>query len=111
MENFDVSIVNIRKVDGERFQDKMTGQNMYAFEFAATVQANQEGYVFVQEDGMVRNLTFFNYEPKDALNSPGFRIKEIRHVHQGDNFEIHNKVILEEKDSGWIPIDLRWDLY
>jgi hypothetical protein len=108
---FNVTVVGIKKIDGESYKNERTGQSMYAFEFAATVQANQEGYVLVREDGKVRNLTIFDHEPKDALNFPGLLIKEIRHVQQGDNFEVHNKVILEKHESDWIPIDLRWDLY
>jgi len=109
--HFDVTVISVTESDGERFQHKRTGQDMYAMEFIATVQSKQDGYVLVQEDGTVRNLNVFNYEPKDFLQKSYLNIAEIRHVHKGDRFDVRNKVILEKKSSGWKPVALRWDLY
>ncbi len=77
---------------------------------SATVRSNQEGYVLVQEDGRVRNLNLFNDEPKDIMQRAYLKIKEIKHIKKGNQFEIHNRVIMVRKDSGWEPIALRWDL-
>lgn len=109
--NFDVTVISVAQAYGERFQHKRTGQNMYALEFIATVQTNRDGYILIQKDGMVRNLNIFSYEPNDILQRGYLNIAEIRHVREGDKFEIRNKVILEKKNSGWNTVALRWDLY
>jgi len=108
--NFDVMVLNVEKIDGEFYKNKYTNQDMYALEFSATVRSNQEGYVLVQEDGRVRNLNLFNDEPKDIMQRAYLKIKEIKHIKKGNQFEIHNRVIMVRKDSGWEPIALRWDL-
>jgi hypothetical protein len=77
---------------------------MYALDFDATVKANQNGFIWIDDDDKVRSSYFHSDDEKDQ----GIKSK---YVNIGDTFVINNKVIMVKRESGWEPVDMRFDLY
>lgn len=108
---FNVEIKEFKKIDGEAYVNKNTGKDMYALEFTGSVKSNQEGFVIVEKDGMVRNFNFFMYNIKNEIQHSFIKIYDIKHINIGEEFGIHSRVIMNKTELGWSPLALRWDIY
>lgn len=109
---FNVTITDFRKIDGQEFTHKLTGEQMFAMDFIATCTANQDGFVLLSEDSLVENLRIFQAgvsEVTEDVTQYGYIGR--RQLAAGDVFNCRSKVIMVKKESGWQPIAVRGDIY
>ena len=104
---FNVAIEDFKKIDGENYMNRYNGQERYALEFVATVRTNQTGYIQIEKDKRVENFHILNYKPEPVAKNTIFdQGQTIKYIKVSDQFEIHSKVIMMKKESGWEAINI-----
>jgi hypothetical protein len=108
------SVIEVEKIDGIEYKNKYDGTDMYAQEFVATCKIDGEGFMLVDKDDIVRNITLFKNNVFEEMNERQrdlFGYKGAIEVHPGTAIKAGSKVIMVKKENGWKPIAIRGDLY